>query len=72
MRGFRAGYRFFPVGSVQNIVVRAAYDPRTLNPSDSGSQAIQQMDKRKSTILGGISYQWFTKVGMWEATAETI
>ncbi|EGU49601.1 hypothetical protein VIOR3934_04414 [Vibrio orientalis CIP 102891 = ATCC 33934] len=71
LRGFSAGYRLFPIGSPQNIVFRAVYDPRTLKPEDSDNLAIQQMDERKSTILGGVSYQLITLVGMFEATAGT-
>jgi len=69
LRGFSAGYRLFPIGSPQNIVFRAVYDPRTLKPEDSSNPDIQQMDERKSTILGGVSYQLITLVGMFEATA---
>lgn len=68
LRGFSAGYRLFPVGSPQNIVFRAVYDPRTLKPEDSGNLAIQQMDERKATVLGGVSYQLITLVGLFEAT----
>ncbi|NRF28549.1 MipA/OmpV family protein [Vibrio coralliilyticus] len=71
LRGFSAGYRLFPAGSPQNIIFRAAYDPRTLKPSDSDNRAIQQMDERKATVLGGISYQLITLAGVLEATAGT-
>lgn len=69
MRGFSAGYRLNPIGSTHNIVFRAVYDPRTLKPEDSDNAVVQQMDERKSTILGGVSYQLITMVGMFEATA---
>lgn len=68
MRGFSAGYRLNPIGSTQNIVFRAVYDPRTLKPSDSDNAVVQQMDERESTILGGVSYQLITMVGMFEVT----
>ncbi|MEZ8879092.1 MULTISPECIES: MipA/OmpV family protein [Vibrio] len=69
MRGFSAGYRLLPAGSPQNVVLRAVYDPRTLKPSDSGNVDIQNLDERKASVLGGISYQLITLVGMFEATA---
>lgn len=68
MRGFSAGYRLYPVGSPQNIVFRAVYDPRTLKPEDSDNADIQQLDERKASVLGGVSYQLITLVGMFEAT----
>ncbi|MGF1755791.1 MipA/OmpV family protein [Vibrio makurazakiensis] len=68
MRGFSAGYRLLPVGSPQNIVFRAVYDPRTLKPADSGNADIQLLDEREASILGGVSYQAITLVGMLEAT----
>lgn len=71
MRGFSAGYRLNPVGSTHNIVFRAAYDPRTLNPSDSTNTDIQQMDKRDATVFGGVSYQLITMLGMVETTVGT-
>ncbi|MGY3570127.1 MipA/OmpV family protein [Vibrio paucivorans] len=71
LRGFSAGYRINPVGSVQNVVFRLVYDPRTLKPSDSDNEQIQKLDERDSTILGGVSYQLITMVGMFEATAGT-
>ncbi|OBT32531.1 MipA/OmpV family protein [Vibrio splendidus] len=69
MRGFSAGYRLLPAGSPQNIVFRAVYDSRTLKPGDSDNVDIQKLDERKASVLGGISYQVITLVGMFEATA---
>ncbi|MGF1710089.1 MipA/OmpV family protein [Vibrio kagoshimensis] len=69
MRGFSAGYRLLPAGSPQNIVFRAFYDPRTLKPSDSDNTDIRLLDERKASIMGGVSYQLITLVGMFEATA---
>jgi len=68
LRGFDAGYRLFPQGSTQNIVFRVAFDPRTLKPSDSDDPQIRLLDKRKATVLGGVSYQLYTMLGMWEAS----
>lgn len=68
LRGFTAGYRVLPVGSPHNVVFRAAYDPRTLKPEDSDNADIRLMDERKATVLGGVSYQAITLVGMFEVT----
>ncbi|WP_425445515.1 MipA/OmpV family protein [Vibrio fujianensis] len=68
LRGFDAGYRLFPRGASQNIVFRVAFDPRTLKPSDSDDPQIRLLDKRKATVLGGVSYQLYTMLGMWEAS----
>ncbi|NOH24053.1 MipA/OmpV family protein [Vibrio europaeus] len=69
LRGFTAGYRLYPIGSPQNIIFRAAYDPRTLKPEDSTNPDIRLMDERQATVLGGVSYQVITLVGLFEATA---
>ncbi|PMO59037.1 hypothetical protein BCT07_10150 [Vibrio breoganii] len=58
LRGFTAGYRVWERRSPHNLIFRLAYDPRTLQPSDSDDPIIRQVDKRKSTGLGGISYQY--------------
>lgn len=71
LRGFNAGYRLWPVRSDHNIIFRLAYDPRTLKPEDSDDPQIRLLDKRKSTVLGGVSYQMLTFAGMWEATVGT-
>jgi len=65
-RGFSAGYRIFPIGSPQNIVFRIAYDPRSLKPEDSRNRDIQKLDERQATILGGVSYQLVSRVGIVE------
>lgn len=69
VRGFSAGYRLRPIGSPQNIVFRVVYDPRTLKPEDSDDPAIQLMDERKASVLGGVSYQLVTLAGLFELTA---
>jgi len=71
MRGFSAGYRLNPIGATHNIIFRAVYDPRTLKPEDSDNAVVQKMDERDASILGGVSYQLTTLVGMVEATAGT-
>ncbi len=71
LRGFTAGYRLFPMRSSQNVIFRVMYDPRTLKPEDSDNEQIRLLDKRSSTILGGVSYQLRTPVGMWETSIGT-
>ncbi len=70
-RGFNAGYRMLPVGSPQNVVFRLIYDPRTFKPEDSTNTNMQLLDERDSAILGGVSYQLITQVGMFEASVGT-
>ena len=70
-RGFSVGARLYPAGSPQNVIFRLLYDPRTLKPSDSDNPQIQQLDERKSSILGGVSYQHLTPVGIFEVGAGT-
>lgn len=69
LRGFSGGYRLRPVGSPQNIIFRFIYDPRTFKPEDSDNAAMQQLDERKSTILGGVTYQAITHIGLFEVGA---
>ncbi|MUI56138.1 MipA/OmpV family protein [Aliivibrio fischeri] len=71
LRGFSGGYRLKPVGSPQNIIFRFVYDPRTFKPNDSNDAAMQKLDERKSTVLGGVSYQMITHVGIVEFTGGT-
>lgn len=71
LRGFGIGYRIFPKGSTQNVVLRARYDPRTLKPEDSTDVDMQRLDERKASVLGGVSYQLLSSVGMFEITAGT-
>lgn len=71
LRGFSVGTRLYPAGTAQNIIFRLLYDPRTLKPSDSDSTRIQQLDERKSSVLGGVSYQQITPVGLFEVGAGT-
>ncbi|MGB7997814.1 MAG: MipA/OmpV family protein [Photobacterium halotolerans] len=65
-RGFSAGYRMFPIGYPQNVVFRIAYDPRSLKPEDSRNSDIQKLDERKAAILGGVSYQLISLLGIVE------
>ncbi|MDR9829593.1 MipA/OmpV family protein [Vibrio sp. FNV 38] len=71
LRGFSAGYRIFPRRSPHNIVFRLQYDPRTLDPDESSDIDIRKLDKRKSSVLGGASYQYSSRYGMFEISAGT-
>lgn len=72
LRGFTAGYRLNPVGSPQNVIFRLGYDPRTLKPEDSDYAPIRDYaEERKATVLGGISYQMITLVGVIEVGGGT-
>ncbi|MGF1907292.1 MULTISPECIES: MipA/OmpV family protein [Aliivibrio] len=71
LRGFSGGYRLYPIGSPQNIIFRFVYDPRTFQPEDSKNTEMQQLDERKSTVLGGVSYQMITHIGIIEFTGGT-
>ncbi|WP_439654004.1 MipA/OmpV family protein [Vibrio ezurae] len=61
LRGYDAGYSIWKQDSPHNLVFRLAYDPRTLKPSDSDDPIIRQLDRRKSTALGGITYQYINQ-----------
>ena len=69
LRGFTGGYRLFPVGTPQNIIFRFGYDSRTFKPEDSDNIQMQKLDERKATILGGVTYQAITHIGLFEIGA---
>ncbi|MDD9174790.1 MipA/OmpV family protein [Aliivibrio finisterrensis] len=69
LRGFSGGYRLYPVGTPQNIILRFVYDPRTFKPEDSDNIQMQKLDERKATILGGVTYQAITHIGLFEIGA---
>ena len=75
IRGLGAGYRLLLVdrrgGFGQNIVFRLKYDPRSLEPSDSSDTQIQELDERKATVYGGIGYQLYTPIGLFELAGMT-
>ena len=70
-RGFSAGVRLYPIGTPTNVIFRLAYDPRTLKPSDSNDAQIQKLDEREASVLGGVSYQMISQVGVFEVGAGT-
>lgn len=67
-RGFSTGYRFNPRGSAHNIVIRAIYDPRSFKPSDSDNAQMKLLDERDAAVIGGMSYQYLSLIGMLEAS----
>ncbi|MCG7495855.1 MipA/OmpV family protein [Vibrio sp. Of7-15] len=71
LRGFSAGARLYPIGTPQNVIFRLLYDPRTLKPEDSDNADIKLLDERKASILGAITYQVLTPVGVFEVGAGT-
>lgn len=71
LRGFSGGYRLYPVGTPQNIIFRFVYDPRTFKPEDSDNTQMQLLDERIATILGGVTYQAITHIGLFEIGGGT-
>jgi len=67
-RGFSAGYRLNPARSTHNFIIRAIYDARAFKPQDSDVADMKLLDEREATVLGGLSYQYLTAVGMLEAS----
>ncbi len=67
-RGFSSGYRINPPRSKHNFIIRAVYDPRGYKPKDSDIAEMRQLDKRGTTALAGLSYQYMTRFGMLEAS----
>lgn len=56
IEGVEAGYRLMPKGSMSNIVLFAAYDPRTLDASESDDADIKKLDDRDASFVGGVAY----------------
>lgn len=71
LRGFSAGYRIMPRGSEHNVILKVMYDSRSFDPSDSDDANMKKLDEREATVLGGISYQWLSPVGVVEAGVAT-
>ena len=71
LRGFSAGYRINPRGSMHNVVFRLIYDARSFKPSDSDIADMKELNEREATVLGGVSYQLLTPAGMFETSAGT-
>lgn len=68
VRNFSAGYRIFPQQSEHNLVLRLHYDPRSFKPSKSDDIQMQGLDRRRATVLTGISYQYNMPLGQWETS----
>lgn len=71
LRGLSAGVRLYPMGSSSNLIFRLKFDPRTLKPTKSDDPQIQKLNERKSSVLGGVSYQINTALGLFELGAGT-
>ena len=56
VEGVEAGYRLMPKGSMSNIVLFVAYDPRTLDASESDDADVKKLDDRDSSFMGGVAY----------------
>lgn len=68
LRGTSAGVGLLPLGSPLNVIFRAEYDPRALDPEDSDDSDIKKLDERKSGVLGGVTLQAVNSAGTFEAT----
>ena len=68
LRGTSAGVGLLPLGTPLNVIFRAEYDPRALDPEDSDDSDIKQLDERKSGVLGGVTLQAINSLGTFEAT----
>ncbi len=42
-----------------------------MDPSDSSDTQIQELDERKTTVYGGIGYQLYTPIGLFELAGMT-
>lgn len=71
IEGVQMGYRIAPKGSVNNLVIFAAYDPRTLEAKDSDDLDIKKLDDRDSTFMGGVAYVLNTNAGEFRLGAGT-
>ncbi len=67
-RGFSTGYRINPQRSKHNFTIKAIYDPRGYKPKESDIAEMRQLDKRHTTALAGLSYQYSTRFGTLEAS----
>ncbi|MGF1823331.1 MipA/OmpV family protein [Vibrio splendidus] len=71
IEGVQAGYRLAPKGSVNNLVIFAAYDPRTLDAKESNDPDIKKLNDRDPSFMGGVAYVLTTNVGELRAGVGT-
>jgi len=61
-RGLGGGYYLWN-DQTDNLSIMAYYDPTHFKPGDSDSYQLRQLDKRKSTMMAGISWVHNTEYG---------
>jgi len=61
-RGLGGGYYLWN-DEADKLSVMAYFDPMHFKPGDSDSRALRQLDKRKSTMMAGLSYVHNTQYG---------
>ena len=71
LRGLTAGVRLYPIGSSNNLIFKLQFDPRTLQPENLITFKYSNLMSEKSSVLGGISYQMNTALGLFEIGVNT-
>lgn len=61
-RGLGGGYYLWN-DTADKLSIMAYYDPTHFKPGDSDSHALRQLDKRKSSMMAGLSYVHNTQYG---------
>lgn len=62
VRGLGAGYYLWN-DKTDKLSVMAYYQPQFFDPKDSDDRQLRRLDKRKSTMMAGLSYAHFTQYG---------
>lgn len=62
VRGLGAGYYVWN-DQTDKLSVMAYYLPQYFKPKDSDDEQLRRLDKRKSTMMAGLSYAHFTQYG---------
>ena len=62
-RGLGGGYYLWN-DTADKLSIMAYYDPTHFKPGDSDSHALRRLDKRKSTMMAGLSYVHNTEYGV--------
>lgn len=65
--GLGGGYYLWNDES-DKLSVTGFWDPMRFKPSDSDNRRLRQLDKRRSTVMAGLSYQHFTQYGFLRTT----
>ncbi|OOE70531.1 MipA/OmpV family protein [Salinivibrio sp. IB282] len=68
-RGLTAGARLAPKGSTHNLVLSATYDPRRFDPADTDDPQLSQLDKRDTSIVAALAYQYHSPIGRFQVLA---